>query len=517
MTVLFWYANRLPGFHQLGFPLDDTWIHLVYARNLWHSGYYAFNPGIATTGDTAPLWVLLLAPIYAITQHLGSKALILGVYALGALCQLLIIYFAWDVSLYLSKKRVVAIAVALTIAMSPILIFTVFGGMEVGLAAALMLAIISCYLRRRWWLVSLTLALVAVTRPEAAFIWLLFCGIILFTRQHATGLRNKLKLCAKITIFPLILGLAWFTYNYIVSQHIFPASFYFKEDINLLYLPIRFYKSIRYVILDTPPFIAGIGLIVLLAYWKLRDVVNKIDYCLPLIISIIFLIVNVSLVSSLTHTFYYARYLIPAIPMLILASYLGVHQLSLRLFAGKLNLLWCFFGLAILESAVMFYPLSNALHKNIYVINTGQVAMAKWIAKHIPKSEWVAASDVGAVGYFSQHNTIDLAGLNTPNFFWHAKSYRKEHPISVFTLLHGAYRVDKEHAVLVKHFLYGSKKIVFTWAIVAEQIIVGCKGKPNQLVNIHVNRRKNSVSFIRPFNLYCRVPQHAWPQAKKPV
>src|SRR3954470_5460763 len=47
-------------FHQ-GFPLDDSWIHAVYAREFAHSGILAYNPGIAATGETSPLWALLLA------------------------------------------------------------------------------------------------------------------------------------------------------------------------------------------------------------------------------------------------------------------------------------------------------------------------------------------------------------------------------------------------------------------------------------------------------------------------
>ena len=41
--------------------MDDTFIHLQYARNLRHAGELAFNPGEPSLGATSPLWVLFLA------------------------------------------------------------------------------------------------------------------------------------------------------------------------------------------------------------------------------------------------------------------------------------------------------------------------------------------------------------------------------------------------------------------------------------------------------------------------
>src|SRR5512146_1014558 len=46
---------------RVGFPLDDSWIHLTYARNLAQRGEWAFQPGQLSAGSTAPLWTLLLA------------------------------------------------------------------------------------------------------------------------------------------------------------------------------------------------------------------------------------------------------------------------------------------------------------------------------------------------------------------------------------------------------------------------------------------------------------------------
>src|SRR5512133_2208029 len=46
---------------RIGFPLDDAWIHLTYARNLAEHGEWAFRLGESSAGSTAPLWTVLLS------------------------------------------------------------------------------------------------------------------------------------------------------------------------------------------------------------------------------------------------------------------------------------------------------------------------------------------------------------------------------------------------------------------------------------------------------------------------
>jgi hypothetical protein len=75
--------------HGPGFPLDDSWIHQAYARNLAQLGEWAFIPGQPSAGSTSPLWsallsigyLLKLAP-YTFTFFLGWLVL-LGISLLG--------------------------------------------------------------------------------------------------------------------------------------------------------------------------------------------------------------------------------------------------------------------------------------------------------------------------------------------------------------------------------------------------------------------------------------------------
>ena len=63
-TAVYFLSDSAPGTNAalVGLPLDDAWIHLVYARSLAALHGFAFNPGQLETGSTSPLWTLLLVP-----------------------------------------------------------------------------------------------------------------------------------------------------------------------------------------------------------------------------------------------------------------------------------------------------------------------------------------------------------------------------------------------------------------------------------------------------------------------
>ena len=63
------------------FPLDDAYIHHVYAEGVAFGEGFAYNPGAPANGATSPLWVLLLAPLRLL--GLRGAALVLPTKLLG--------------------------------------------------------------------------------------------------------------------------------------------------------------------------------------------------------------------------------------------------------------------------------------------------------------------------------------------------------------------------------------------------------------------------------------------------
>ena len=79
-----WFRNG-----TLGYPLDDGWIHQVFARSLALRGEMSFNPGELSAGSTAPLWSALLTP----GHWLGAP--ILWSYVLGVATLALSGWLTW--------------------------------------------------------------------------------------------------------------------------------------------------------------------------------------------------------------------------------------------------------------------------------------------------------------------------------------------------------------------------------------------------------------------------------------
>src|SRR5712692_3097612 len=70
---------------SFGFPLDDSWIHQTYGRNLAQTGQWAYVPGVPSAGSTSPFYTILLAlgyflhvPYFVWTYALGAAALALA-------------------------------------------------------------------------------------------------------------------------------------------------------------------------------------------------------------------------------------------------------------------------------------------------------------------------------------------------------------------------------------------------------------------------------------------------------
>src|SRR5512139_207958 len=61
LIAVLYYLVASALIFRVGFPLDDSWIHLTYARNLAEHGEWAFRLGERSAGSTSPLWTALLS------------------------------------------------------------------------------------------------------------------------------------------------------------------------------------------------------------------------------------------------------------------------------------------------------------------------------------------------------------------------------------------------------------------------------------------------------------------------
>lgn len=151
-----------------GLPLDDGWIHLVYARNLMQGFEVAFNPGEPEVGLTSPLWVVLLAPTSTLRGHLPAIAAKTWSTVMALACTVLAALLARKLG-----GPLAGIVAAGVVALDPAFAFSGVSGMEVCLAAALSLAALLSLAWRRVVLTGFLIGLAWLARPETAVLGLL--------------------------------------------------------------------------------------------------------------------------------------------------------------------------------------------------------------------------------------------------------------------------------------------------------------------------------------------------------
>ena len=115
-----------------GFPLDDTWIHLQFARNVAEGQGFSFNPGVASSGSSAPLWTLVLALPLVLGLGPIASAKVLGI-ALVAVTAL----SASELARRLSGSPWAGLLAGMAVAVTPRMVWAGLSGMEAPLYTAL--------------------------------------------------------------------------------------------------------------------------------------------------------------------------------------------------------------------------------------------------------------------------------------------------------------------------------------------------------------------------------------------
>jgi len=222
-----WYFT-LAEWHSTfwGFPLDDAWIHLQFAKNIGHGLGFSYNPGIPVAGSTAPLWTLVLA----VPAALGLDPIV-STKIIGLALTIVTALLCGEIVRWLLGSRGAGLYTAVLVALSPRMAWGSLSGMEVGLYAALSTGTLLAYLRalesgRPWW--GLLAGLAGTARPETFIVF-----PILALDWTIRTLRGRLP-GPRLWTFVAPLGLfaipaaAFVGLNYATSGHPLPLTFYAK-------------------------------------------------------------------------------------------------------------------------------------------------------------------------------------------------------------------------------------------------------------------------------------------------
>lgn len=398
-----------------GFALDDAWIHQTYARSLASAGQFAFVPGQPSAGSTSPLWTLLIAPGYL--AHMDYKW---WTYALGTACLAATALGVRRLSLrWFPDRPRAALAAGVLTALEWHLLWAAVSGMETVLFTALVVWLMVSALDstpdlRRPVLIGIVSGLLVLARPEG----LLLVGLI-FTALAAQGDRSRAWHDLGWSLAALAILLApWLTFNWRVSGTPFPNTFYAKQLeyaalLEAIPLPLRVAQVFA------APLIGAQALLipgVIVAAWALVRRISDPKTWLRLA-PLVWVVAHLGLYGlRLPVTYQHGRYEMPVIPVLIALGVGGTAALlrsdDARLWPRALSRA-AVLAIAILQLAFVVLG-ARAYATDVAIIEGEMVRVARWLEGNAAPDDLVAAHDIGAIGYFTQHPILDLAGLVSP-------------------------------------------------------------------------------------------------------
>ena len=408
-----------------GFPLDDSWIYQSAARTLATSGEWALVPGHPGAAVTSPLYASLLAIGYKLGVNHLLWTHLLGALALGLQA---ILISRLVTSQFPNFGAAGWIAGLLSLSAWQ-LVWAAASGMETALFCLLTTGLI--YFA---WRMAIGMSSASVFRSATSFG--ILAGLSILTRPEGAVLAGLAWLALLLgngrTSLSLALahcGLALLACALVVAPSI---AFNLQQTGTLLpptataklaqFSPLtRMHLSTRVAGVVLPVLTGGQALLLPGALVCLKRVVKERSWrkaarlALPLVwIAALVLMYAILLPAGYHH----GRYLIPALPALILAGSIGLASAlgnwTKTRFWRVIVKTWL---LACISSAAIFllFIAPWIFRRDVAIVNEEMVAASIWVADHVPSSERLAAHDIGAFTYFAKRIPIDISGLSDRN------------------------------------------------------------------------------------------------------
>lgn len=438
-TFIAYVATRLilRDGHQPGMPLDDSYIHFVYARRFAEGHPFTFGLGDGfSSGATSFLWPLVLSPFWLIGFR--GLSLIYVVWVLGTLLHAAVAVETKRLAEGIAGKAAGAGAAAMCLLFGAFAWFAWSGMETIALTWAMVrtLRMASEYAeasgedrtRKRALQLAIMAAIAALLRPEGGFIGLVAAGVIVLFPGSWSAPRAKLT--GRLPAVIPVLAVGWVpVLNYLMVGHTRSTTTMVKWAVgNPYYQGPRLWefvsgnvKMLTEDLLSGGPFtaifipeyshyafLAGAVSLAILAY--LHDKAPR---------GVMIAALNLATLipcTFITILWNRVRYIYPFAPgWFVLVACLGggIGELIARFYKDAA---W----VGALVSGVYAGGLAGKLSWSIAdlanssrAITEQQVKLGMWAEKNLPKNARIGLNDTGAIAYFSERKTFDVVGLTT--------------------------------------------------------------------------------------------------------
>ena len=394
-----------------GFPLDDSWIHLHFARNLAEGQGFAYNPGHPVAGSTAPLWTLLLAGVARIVGSSVAMAKVVGVgLSIGTALVTRSAACAWGAS------PLMALGAGVGAAWAGPLAWGALSGMEVSLAALLVAAAMLAHAQRHEPVTAILVGLAVLARPEA----LLLVPLLVAARPLSIRRVALFAVIVAIILAPAVV------FSVATVGAPVPATAAAKVEGGLLgwarglrepalltwvTRPWHFAWDWILWLTRTNALLAVALVAGLVATWHRAGRALT----LPALVLLAHPLGMALLAPYREPSFQEGRYSMHLLPIALVVLAVGATALP-RTMARTLVAVY-------LVAAIVTLPRAGERYAwGVQNINAMQVHLGHWVAEHAPPGASLALNDIGAIAYVSRRPVIDLMGLVTPDIL----PYRRE-------------------------------------------------------------------------------------------
>ncbi len=405
-----------------GFTLDDPWIHLQFAKNLYEYGSFSYYKcELATAGSTAPLYTIILSIGFFFTKNEFLLSYFFGI--IFSVASFITFFFLLRKEF--DNSILIAIVGSLMLLLEPRLVWISLSGMETTLAIFLLILTIYFYKINRGVPLGICAGLFLWTRPESLILIIAISLDILYKKfwiktdkiKKGKNIPESYKWLQKSALIFGAISVVYFAFNFYLSGTIFPNTFtakvkYYSGGGQNYFQQLIEFLTAKHLV----PFaiFTGIGLFKILFSIGMRQRDKFIVYllwCAGL---------SVAFAIYLPFLYQNGRYLMPVLPFIIVIGLQGVvvtinflyNRVPLfknkkMLFISISALFLIFLARLGISTAEVFrqYPL------DCKYINDRQVTTAKWLKNNLEQDAVVAAHDVGAIAYYSDRKIVDMVGL----------------------------------------------------------------------------------------------------------
>ena len=458
----------------------------------------AYNPGVAATGATSPLWALCLGVLHAVLGGQSISGLVASVFLLGAVLHLALLGLSARLILVLTRSTEAATLGGIALALSPQLTAAAFSGMEVTLTALLVVGAMLAFSRERTLTSGVLLALAAATRPEAATVGLVVFLALLWEYRALDKAREGLRKLGELSAPSVLVGGAIIGWNLWASGRPLPATFYVKQEFDVLSLLPRLNEGGLSILGNLVPLGWGLTLPLLLGLLvRPTEGKSRCRSALPLAAALGLTAASLLTVRPIDPAaWYHIRYLLPALPLLVIALGCGAAALEgLKPGSARIGL-GLLLGLAVLQGGLSLQAVSHSLHNDTRNINEVQRAMGTWLAEDQPTGAWIASTDAGAVRYFSDLPTIDLIGLNTAIPMKNSQ-WAQQRAVERIVLIPSWFQPQDLEQIALVHQAKTANYSVTSNPAMGTQVVLGCKGEPEERVWVELQSSTDVAVLCR--------------------